>query len=153
MINGQLYFGTILSHNFYLFYFANKNNFSSNTFFISQGDWMWQFSAGLYLVHLSDGHLRLAAVFGFTGGTCVLLFGGIIGDWVDKNGRLKGKWALSTIMFVNPIHQRMHDQFHCCQKWQKDVRDIKIMHWMTGWLELWFECLEFERSTALFDQP
>lgn len=53
------------------------------------GDWMWQFAVGIYLVHLSNGQLLLAAIFGFSGGVCVLLFGGIIGDWVDRNGRLK----------------------------------------------------------------
>lgn len=59
-------------------------------FLLSQwGDWMWQFSVGVYLSELSDRHLRLAAIFGFIGGGCVLLFGGIIGDWVDRNGRLK----------------------------------------------------------------
>ena len=51
---------------------------------------MWQFAVGMYLVHLADKQLRLAAIFGFCGGGCVLLFGGIIGDWVDRNGRLKG---------------------------------------------------------------
>lgn len=52
---------------------------------------MWQFAAGLYLVYLADGMLRLAAIFGFAGGTLMLLLGGIIGNWVDRNGRMKGK--------------------------------------------------------------
>ncbi|ESO01114.1 hypothetical protein HELRODRAFT_120735, partial [Helobdella robusta] len=53
------------------------------------GDWMWQFSVGIYLVNLAGQELRLAAIFGLTGGVSVLLFGGIIGEWVDRNGRLK----------------------------------------------------------------
>jgi len=52
---------------------------------------MWQFAAGLYLVHLAGGELRLAAVFGFTAGGAVMLLGGIIGNWVDINPRLQGK--------------------------------------------------------------
>ena len=52
---------------------------------------MWMFAAGLYLVSLADGVLRLAAVLGFTGGSCILLLGGVIGNWVDENPRLKGK--------------------------------------------------------------
>jgi len=56
---------------------------------------MWQFAAGLYLVYLADGMLRLAAIFGFAGGTLMLLLGGIIGDWVDRNGRMKGKILIS----------------------------------------------------------
>ncbi|KAI0229788.1 Solute carrier family 40 member 1 [Lamellibrachia satsuma] len=53
------------------------------------GDWMWQFAVGLYLVHLADGELRLAAIFGFTAGGAVMFFGGIIGNWVDLNPRIK----------------------------------------------------------------
>jgi iron-regulated transporter 1 len=52
------------------------------------GDWMWLFASGLYLVHLDDNLLRLAAAFGFAGGGCVLLFGGLIGEWVDRHHRL-----------------------------------------------------------------
>jgi len=59
-------------------------------YFLSQwGDWMWQFAVGLYLVHIDGNQLRLAAIFGFAGGSCVLLFGGVIGDYVDRNQRLK----------------------------------------------------------------
>jgi len=57
---------------------------------------MWQFAIGMYLVRLCNGELLLAAIFGFCGGGCVLLFGGIIGDWVDRNGRLKGKPQLQV---------------------------------------------------------
>jgi solute carrier family 40 (iron-regulated transporter), member 1 len=54
---------------------------------------MWQFAVGVYFVRLStdDRKLLLAAVYGFTGGGLVLLFGGVIGDWVDRNKRLKGQ--------------------------------------------------------------
>ena len=52
---------------------------------------MRHFAVGLYLVKLSGGELRLAAVYGFCGGGCVLLFGGLIGRWVDDNRRLTGQ--------------------------------------------------------------
>ena len=58
---------------------------------VFQGDRMWRFAAGLYLVYLAGGKLQLAAVFGFTAGGAIMLFGGIIGNWVDMNARLKGK--------------------------------------------------------------
>lgn len=61
---------------------------------------MWQFAAGLYLVYLADGMLRLAAIFGFAGGTLMLLLGGIIGDWVDRNGRMK---VVIVSLFVQNI--------------------------------------------------
>jgi len=57
---------------------------------IFQGDRMWQFAVGMYLVYMCDGELRLAAIFGFTGGGFILLLGGLIGDWVDRNPRLRG---------------------------------------------------------------
>lgn len=61
----------------------------ANYFFSAWGDWMWQFAVGIYLVYLAGGELRLAAIFGFTAGGLVMLLGGIIGNWVDMNPRLK----------------------------------------------------------------
>ena len=61
---------------------------------------MWRFAVGLYLVKLSGGELRLAAIYGFCGGGCVLLFGGLIGDWVDRNRRLKGSCLSSVVLNV-----------------------------------------------------
>ncbi|ELU14574.1 hypothetical protein CAPTEDRAFT_161975 [Capitella teleta] len=49
---------------------------------------MWIFALGLYLVHLDGGMLRLAGIFGFASGGCILLFGGLVGEWVDRNKRL-----------------------------------------------------------------
>ena len=64
---------------------------------------MWQFAAGLYLVHLAGGELRLAAIFGFTAGGAIMLFGGIIGHWVDMNSRLKGKLASGFSVFASAV--------------------------------------------------
>ena len=52
---------------------------------------MWHFAVGLYLVYFDGGVLQLAAVYGFTQGGAVLLLGGLVGNWVDQNKRLKGK--------------------------------------------------------------
>ena len=51
---------------------------------------MWNFAVALYLMYLAQESLRLAAIFGFSTAGSVLLFGGIIGNWVDNNKRLKG---------------------------------------------------------------
>ena len=59
---------------------------------VLQGDRMWRFAVGLYLVYLSGGELRLAAIFGFSAGGAIILFGGMIGNWVDNNSRLKGNY-------------------------------------------------------------
>ena len=51
---------------------------------------MWQFAVGLFLVDITPDSLRLTAIYGFTSGGAVLLFGAIVGDWIDKNPRLRG---------------------------------------------------------------
>ena len=52
---------------------------------------MWHFAVGLYLVILSGGVLRLAAILGLGSGVLILLFGGVIGHWVDITERMKGR--------------------------------------------------------------
>ncbi|KAL8183742.1 UNVERIFIED_CONTAM: hypothetical protein K2H54_050499 [Gekko kuhli] len=54
-----------------------------------QGDRMWHFAVSLFLVELYGNSLLLTAVYGLVVAGSVLLLGAIIGDWVDKNPRLK----------------------------------------------------------------
>jgi hypothetical protein len=58
---------------------------------------MWQFAVGLFLVNLDGDSLQLTAIYGFSAGGCVLLFGALIGDWVDRNPRLKGKALVECV--------------------------------------------------------
>ncbi len=51
---------------------------------------MWSFSVGLYLVFFENGVLLLAAALTFTRCSALWLLGGILGNWVDCNPRLKG---------------------------------------------------------------
>uniref|UniRef100_A0A2D4GG10 Solute carrier family 40 member n=1 Tax=Micrurus corallinus TaxID=54390 RepID=A0A2D4GG10_MICCO len=53
------------------------------------GDRMWHFAVSLFLVELYGNSLLLTAVYGLVVAGSVLLLGAIIGDWVDKNSRLK----------------------------------------------------------------
>jgi len=69
---------------------------------------MWQFAVGLYLVHLSNGQLLLAAVFGFSCGGTILLLGSLIGDWVDRNRRLTG--ILLIVHYNNKIRKYTHEE-------------------------------------------
>jgi len=71
-----------------------------------QGDRMWQFAVGLYLVKMDDNELRLAAVFGFTCGGLILLLGSLIGGWVDHNRRLKG-----ILLFTSLLHLLLYTVF------------------------------------------
>lgn len=57
---------------------------------ILKGDRMWHFAVSVFLVELYGNNLLLTAVYGLVVAGSVLLLGAIIGDWVDKNARLKG---------------------------------------------------------------
>lgn len=46
---------------------------------------------GLFLISVSPESLHLSATYGLCMGAAVLVFGSIIGDWVDKTARLKGE--------------------------------------------------------------
>nr|DBA20131.1 TPA: hypothetical protein GDO54_015856 [Pyxicephalus adspersus] len=50
---------------------------------------MWHFAVSLFLVELYGNSLLLTAVYGLVVAGSVLLLGAIIGDWVDKNPRLR----------------------------------------------------------------
>ncbi|XP_078539819.1 ferroportin-like [Lissotriton helveticus] len=53
------------------------------------GDRMWHFAVSVFLVELYGHSLLLTAVYGLVVAGTVLVFGALIGDWVDKNARLK----------------------------------------------------------------
>ena len=65
--------------------------------FIFQGDRMWSFAVGLFLINLSPESLRLTAIYGFVSGGCILLLGSLIGNQVDKKPRLRGKNRENTV--------------------------------------------------------
>lgn len=52
---------------------------------------MWHFAVSVFLVELYGNSLLLTAVYGLVVAGSVLVMGAIIGDWVDKNARLKGE--------------------------------------------------------------
>lgn len=54
---------------------------------------MWHFAVSVFLVELYGNSLLLTAVYGLVVAGSVLVLGAIIGDWVDKNARLKGEWC------------------------------------------------------------
>lgn len=51
---------------------------------------MWHFAIGLYLVELTPGSLRLTAIYQLVSTLSIIIFGPLVGDWVDANPRLKG---------------------------------------------------------------
>ncbi|XP_030066115.1 solute carrier family 40 member 1 [Microcaecilia unicolor] len=53
------------------------------------GDRMWHFAVSVFLVELYGNSLLLTAVYGLVVAGSVLLLGAIIGNWVDKNSRIR----------------------------------------------------------------
>uniref|UniRef100_A0A3P9GZS0 Solute carrier family 40 member n=1 Tax=Oryzias latipes TaxID=8090 RepID=A0A3P9GZS0_ORYLA len=67
------------------------------------GDRMWHFAISVFLIELYGHNLLLTAVFGLVVAGSVLLFGALIGDWVDRNPRNKG-----THMFITCLCKLSH---------------------------------------------
>ena len=57
-------------------------------FFSSWGDRMWHFAIPLFLMNLKPQSLTLSAAYGLTLALSVLLFGPLVGDWIDRKPRL-----------------------------------------------------------------
>lgn len=67
---------------------------------------MWQFLVSLLLATLYPGSLLLSGVFGLVLGLLVAVFGTLVGDWVDRNHRMKGVSA----PLPSPIN--VYDEIH-----------------------------------------
>uniref|UniRef100_F6VXA3 Solute carrier family 40 member n=1 Tax=Ciona intestinalis TaxID=7719 RepID=F6VXA3_CIOIN len=57
-------------------------------FMSSWGDRMWYFAIPLFLTDLDPKSLFLTAAYGLTLSASVLLFAPLVGDWIDRTGRL-----------------------------------------------------------------
>jgi hypothetical protein len=55
-----------------------------------QDDNIWWFALGLFLIEITPQNLQFTASYGLVGGIVVLLFGTVVGDWVDRTSRLTG---------------------------------------------------------------
>ena len=64
---------------------------------------MWHFAVSVFLVELYGNSLLLTAVYGQVVAGSVLVLGAIIGDWVDKNARLKVAQTSLVIQNVSVI--------------------------------------------------
>ena len=52
------------------------------------GDRMWNFGSGLFLMGLMGDDLRLVGIYGFAKCFTVIMFGAVIGNWIDRSKRL-----------------------------------------------------------------
>lgn len=64
---------------------------------------MWHFAVSVFLVELYGNSLLLTAVYGLVVAGSVLILGAIIGDWVDKNSRLKVAQTSLVVQNVSVI--------------------------------------------------
>ena len=51
---------------------------------------MWSFAVTLFLLRLYPDSLLLVGIYGLVMQLAVVVFGTIVGDWVDNNARIKG---------------------------------------------------------------
>lgn len=61
---------------------------------------MWEFAVALFLIALSPNSFVLTASFGLTEALSVVVFGGMIGTWVDRTERMAGRpimWTKSDL--------------------------------------------------------
>lgn len=58
-------------------------------FLSSWGDRMWMFAGGIFLLEVTPGSLRLAAVYGAALALTVIILGAPVGRWVDRSSRLR----------------------------------------------------------------
>ncbi|KAE8580126.1 hypothetical protein XENTR_v10024317 [Xenopus tropicalis] len=99
------------------------------------GDRMWHFAVSVFLVELYGHSLLLTAVYGFVVSGSILLLGAVIGDWVDKNERIKAaRTSLViqniSIMFCGIILMmvfRYKDQVTTQHKWLLTVCYILVI--------------------------
>ncbi|XP_045874537.1 solute carrier family 40 member 1 isoform X2 [Meles meles] len=64
---------------------------------------MWHFAVSVFLVELYGNSLLLTAVYGLVVAGSVLVLGAIIGDWVDKNARLRVAQTSLVVQNVSVI--------------------------------------------------
>ncbi|MPC12266.1 Solute carrier family 40 member 1 [Portunus trituberculatus] len=58
-------------------------------FLSSWGDRMWMFAGGIFLLEVTPGSLRLAAIYGAALALTVIVLGAPVGRWVDRTSRLR----------------------------------------------------------------
>ena len=52
------------------------------------GDRIWFFAVGIFMNKLAPENLRVVAIYGFIISISVIIFGAMIGSWIDRNKRL-----------------------------------------------------------------
>ena len=64
---------------------------------------MWNFANSLFIALLYPGSLLLPGVFGFIVQLFVVVFGTVVGDWVDTNKRMRGQQCVTLFYHLIPL--------------------------------------------------
>ena len=64
------------------------------------GDRIWDFALGIFMNLINPESLRLAAIQGLLLNISIILFGSVIGNWIDRNKRL---FAVKTFLIVQNV--------------------------------------------------
>ena len=65
------------------------------------GERIWSFAVGVFMSKLAPENLRVVAVYGFVISVSVIVFGAVIGNWIDRNKRLFAAKLFLTIQNVS----------------------------------------------------
>ena len=64
------------------------------------GDRIWAFAVGIFMNKLAPENLRVVAIYGFVISISVIIFGAMIGNWIDRNKRL---WAAKVFLSIQNL--------------------------------------------------
>ena len=76
------------------------------------GDRMWNFGSGLFLMGLMGDDLRLVGIYGFAKCFTVIMFGAVIGNWIDRSKRLTS----AKIFLALKVTRMAYDTHNCLTK-------------------------------------
>ena len=65
------------------------------------GDRIWSFAVGIFMNKLAPQSLRLVAIYGFVISVSVIVFGAAIGNWIDRNKRLRAAKVFLSIQNIS----------------------------------------------------
>ena len=65
------------------------------------GDRIWSFAVGIFMNKLAPESLRLVAIYGFVISVSVIVFGAAIGNWIDRNKRLRAAKVFLSVQNIS----------------------------------------------------
>ena len=89
------------------------------------GDRIWAFSVGIFMNKLAPENLRVVAIYGFVISISVIVFGAMIGNWIDRNKRLLAAQVLLSVQNLSVALACIVIVGHY-MLWKEKVRHLSI---------------------------